>query len=120
MTRFRWVILFLVFLAATINILDRMVMGILAPDLQRIFQIDNVHYGYIQSTFAMSYAAGQLMSGGILDKFGTRVVFAIALTGWSMASMLHAAARGAGSFIAMRGILGVSESPAFPAAAKTI
>jgi MFS transporter, ACS family, hexuronate transporter len=120
MTRFRWVILFLVFLAATINILDRMVMGILAPDLQRIFHIDNVHYGYIQSTFAMSYAAGQLVSGGILDRFGTRVVFAIALTGWSLAAMLHAAARGAGSFIVMRGILGVSESPAFPAAAKTI
>ncbi|MEO7189725.1 MAG: MFS transporter [Vicinamibacterales bacterium] len=120
MTRFRWVILALVFCAATINIMDRMVVGILAPDLQRIYQIDNRHYGYIQSAFAMSYAAGQLMSGGILDRFGTRIVFAVALAGWSAAAMLHAAARGAWSFIFMRGLLGVSESPAFPAAAKTV
>jgi ACS family hexuronate transporter-like MFS transporter len=120
MTRFRWVILAMVFFATTINILDRMVMGILAPDLQRIYSIDNTHYGYIQSAFAMSYAAGQLVSGGILDRFGTRLVFAVALCGWSVASMAHALARGAWSFIVMRGVLGVSESPAFPASAKTV
>lgn len=120
LTHIRWVILTLVFFATTINIMDRMIMGILAPDLQRIFQIDNVHYGYIQSTFAMSYAAGQLVAGGILDRFGTRTVYSLALAAWSIASMLHAAARGAWSFIIMRGLLGISESPAFPGATKIV
>jgi len=51
-TRFRWVILFLVFFATTINYLDRMVMGILATDLQRLYSISDVQYGYMQSAFA--------------------------------------------------------------------
>src|SRR5215216_3797467 len=120
MTRFRWVVLGLVFLATTLNYLDRLVMGILAPDLQLRYEISNVQYGYIQSTFAFAYALGQLISGGVLDRIGTRVGYAIALTAWSITSMLHAAARGPLAFGIMRGLLGVSESPAFPAATKTL
>src|SRR5262245_51796627 len=120
MTHFRWVILGLLFLGTTINYVDRLVMGILAPDLQKLYNITNVDYGYIQSAFALSYAFGQLVSGGLLDKFGTRVGYAVALAGWSIASMLHAVARGPLAFGIVRGLLGVSESPAFPAAAKTV
>src|SRR5713226_5224582 len=95
MSRFRWVVLALVFFAVTINYVDRLVMGILAPDLQKQYNISNVQYGYIQSAFALSYAFGQLISGGLLDRFGTRLGYAVSLTGWSIASMLHALARGA-------------------------
>ena len=56
----------------------------------------------------------------MLDKFGTRVGYAVALAAWSVSSMLHAFARGPLSFGVMRGLLGVSESPAFPAAAKIL
>ena len=56
MTRFRWVILGLVFFATTVNYLDRMVMGILAPDLQKLYSITDQQYGNIQSAFALSYA----------------------------------------------------------------
>ena len=120
MTHFRWVILGLVFLGTTLNYLDRLVMGILAPDLQVQYSISNVQYGYIQSAFALSYAFGQLISGGLLDQFGTRIGYAVAVTAWSISSMLHAFARGPLSFGLMRGLLGVSESPAFPAATKTL
>src|SRR5215218_9826929 len=94
MTRFRWVVLGLVFLATTLNYLDRLVMGILAPDLQVRYAISNVQYGYIQSTFAASYALGQLISGGVLDRIGTRIGDAVALTAWSLTSILHAVANG--------------------------
>ena len=87
MTRFRWVILGLVFLGTTLNYLDRLVMGILAPDLQRQYNISDIQYGYIQSAFALSYAFGQLLSGRFLDTIGTRIGYATALTGWSIASM---------------------------------
>jgi ACS family hexuronate transporter-like MFS transporter len=120
MTRFRWVILGLVFLGTTLNYLDRLVMGILAPDLQLQYGISNAQYGYIQSAFALSYAAGQLIAGGLLDAFGTRIGYAVALTAWSISSMLHAFARGPLSFGVMRALLGMSESPAFPAATKTL
>jgi ACS family hexuronate transporter-like MFS transporter len=119
-SRFRWVVLALVFFGITINYVDRLVMGILAPDLQRQYSISDVQYGYIQSAFALAYAFGQFFSGRWLDRVGTRIGYAVALAGWSAASMLHALARGPWGFGIMRGMLGVSESPAFPAATKTL
>src|SRR5436190_15974772 len=103
MTRVRWMVLGLVFLATTLNYLDRLVMGILAPDLQARYEISNVEYGYIQSAFAFAYAVGQLISGGLLDRFGTRAGYAVALTAWSITSMLHALARGPLAFGIVRG-----------------
>src|SRR5687767_3640633 len=83
-THFRWLILGLVFFGTTLNYLDRLVMGILAPDLQRQYHISDIQYGYIQSAFALSYAFGQLLSGRFLDTIGTRIGYATALTGWSI------------------------------------
>jgi ACS family hexuronate transporter-like MFS transporter len=119
-TRFRWVILGLVFFATTINYLDRMVMGILAPDLQRLYAITDAEYGDIQSAFALAYAGGQLVCGGLLDWLGVRLGFAMALAAWSAASICHAFARGAWGFGVARALLGVAESPNFPAATKTL
>jgi ACS family hexuronate transporter-like MFS transporter len=119
-TRFRWVILALVFFAITINYIDRNVMGLVAPEVREQFQIDAKAYGYISSAFALCYALGQAMSGRWLDWIGTRVGYAIALTAWSVVSMLHAFAGSAFGFGLMRGLLGVTESPAYPAANKTL
>ena len=97
-----------------------MVLGILAPDLQKAYHISEQAYGYIGFAFAWSYALGQSAAGAWLDRIGTRLGYAIALAAWSVVSGLHALARGAWSFGIMRGLLGVSESPAFPAATKTL
>jgi ACS family hexuronate transporter-like MFS transporter len=120
MTHFRWVILALVFFATTINYLDRMVMGLLATDLQKFYSISDVQYGYIQSAFALSYACGQLICGALLDSVGVKLGFAVALAAWSLASIGHALARGAWGFGIARAFLGVAESPNFPAATKTL
>src|SRR3954453_1917447 len=120
MTRFRWVILALVFFGTTVNYVDRLVMGIPAPDLQRMYHISDVQYGYIQSAFALSYAFGQLIAGGWLDRVGTRLGYAVALAAWSVSSILHVFARGPLGFGIVRAMLGVSESPNFPAATKTL
>jgi ACS family hexuronate transporter-like MFS transporter len=119
-THFRWIILLLVFLGSTINYVDRLVMGILAPDLQKRYAITDLQYGYIQSTFAFVYAIGQCISGGLLDRIGMRLGYAVSLTFWSLTSMAHALARGAMSFGFMRGLLGFAESPFYPGAAKTL
>jgi ACS family hexuronate transporter-like MFS transporter len=119
-TRFRWVVLAMVFFAITINYIDRMVMGLVAPELRETFHIDARAYGYITAAFGLSYALGQAMSGRWLDWIGTRVGYAIALAAWSIASMFHAVAGSAFGFGVMRAILGVTESPAYPAANKTL
>jgi ACS family hexuronate transporter-like MFS transporter len=119
-SRFRWVILALVFFAITINYVDRMVIGILAPELRERFHISSSAYGYITAAFGLSYAIGQAISGRWLDWIGTRVGYAIALLSWSFASMSHALARGALGFGICRSLLGFTESPAFPAATKTL
>lgn len=119
-TRFRWVILLLVFFAVTINYLDRLIMAVLSPDLMRIFQMTKVEYGWTASAFALSYAFGQVVSGGILDKIGVRVGYALSIAAWSFSAILHAFARGPIGFSVARGLLGASESPAYPAATKTL
>src|SRR5689334_10955360 len=119
-TRFRWVILALVFFAITINYIDRNVMGLVAPVVRDQFNIDARAYGYVTGAFALCYALGQAVSGRWLDWIGTRVGYAVALAAWSIASMLHAVAGSALGFALMRGLLGVTESPAYPAANKTL
>ena len=120
MTRVRWWILGLLFFGTTLNYLDRMVMGILAPDLQKQYLISDVQYGYIQSAFAFYYAFGQFFSGRMLDAVGTRMGYALSLATWSIVEIFHAFARGFTGFRVMRALLGVAESPAFPAAAKAV
>jgi ACS family hexuronate transporter-like MFS transporter len=120
MTHMRWWILALLFCGTTVNFLDRMVMGILAPDLQKQYSINDIEYGYISAAFAFCYAFGQLFSGRLLDAIGTRMCYALSLATWSIAAMLHAVASGFMGFRIMRGFLGIAESPAFPSAAKAV
>lgn len=127
-SRYRWVILALLFFAITINYVDRLVMAMLGPELCKTYSISNKTFGYITGAFAIAYALGQLASGAWLDKIGTRLGFMISLTLWSLASALHAtvpmlALAGVSiplGFGIMRTLLGVSESPSYPAAVKTI
>ncbi len=120
MTQVRWWILGLLFCCTTLNFLDRMVLSTLAPDLQREYAITDTEYGHIVGAFAFAYAFGQMLSGRLLDKFGIRLTYMVALTSWSVVSMYHALAAGAWSFGIMRALLGVSESPAFPGATKAV
>ena len=116
----RWFVLGLIFFGITINYIDRLVIANLAPDLQKQYGISDIQYGYITSAFALSYAFGQIFAGKWLDRVGTRVGYAVAVAAWSVASMLHAAGRGFVGFAVFRAMLGFSESPAFPAATKTL
>jgi ACS family hexuronate transporter-like MFS transporter len=122
MSRFRWVVLGLVFLAITINYIDRMVIGLLAPDYlkQPNGPISEEAYGTIMGAFGLAYALGQAAAGRWLDKVGTRLGYAVSLFAWSIASILHALARTAFGFGVLRCLLGVTESPAYPAATKTL
>ena len=94
--RFRWTICGLLFLAATINYVDRQVIGILKPTLQAEFGWSEIDYGDIVFAFQLAYAIGFLFAGRIIDRLGTRKGFSLALIVWSLAAMATARRRGSG------------------------
>lgn len=122
--KFRWRILALVFVATTINYMDRSIIGVLAPTLQyKVFHWSDVDYATINIFFKIAYAIGMLTMGGIIDRFGTRIGYTLSIGIWSVFGMLHAAVRPAFSVIGFslaRFGLGFGESGNFPAAIKTV
>jgi len=117
---FRWTIVALIFFATTINYVDRMVIGILAPTLEKQIGWSEIQYGYIVTAFTAAYAIGLLGIGRIIDIIGTKIGYAFALTGWSLAAMGHALARTVFGFGFARFALGIFEAGNFPAAIKTV
>ena len=118
--RYRWVICALLFFATTINYMDRQVLGILAPTLQKEIGWSEAQYGAIVSWFTLAYAFGYLGAGNLMDKLGTRKGFSISVFLWSLAAMSHALARTVFGFGAARFALGLGESGNFPASIKTV
>lgn len=116
----RWSILALLFFATTINYIDRQVIGILKPFIAEDLGWSEADYGFIVTAFQIAYAAGLLISGRFLDKYGTRVGYLIAVIVWSIAATAHALARGVMSFMGVRFLLGLGESANFPAAVKSV
>ena len=136
---FRWTICGLLFLAATINYVDRQVIGLLKPLLQQQFGWSEIDYADIVFSFQLAYAIGFVFAGRVIDQLGTRLGFALALAIWSAAAMAHAFAPAIGpgvaallgvvgltysgsvaGFLAVRFALGIGESGNFPAAIKTV
>jgi MFS transporter, ACS family, hexuronate transporter len=117
---YRWVICGLIFFASTINYLDRQVIGVLKGTLETKIGITELQYGYIITAFQLSYAAGMLVVGRVIDFIGTKLGYALSLVLWSISAMLHALAKSPFSFGLYRSFLGFSESGNFPAAIKTV
>ncbi len=117
---YRWTICSLVFFATTINYLDRQVISLLKPTLEKEFNWTETDYSNIVIAFTLAYALGMLGVGRIIDKIGTKLGYAFSLILWSIAAILHAFATSTFSFAAYRALLGVSESGNFPAAIKTV
>lgn len=120
--RRRWLICALLFFATTINYIDRQVLGLLTTDetFRATIGWDPVAYGWINTAFQGAYAAGLLVVGGLMDKFGTRRGFSFAMVFWSLAAMAHALAHSAFGFGVARIALGLGEAGNFPGAIKTV
>jgi ACS family hexuronate transporter-like MFS transporter len=117
---YRWIICGLLFIATTINYVDRQVLGILAPTLQRELRWTETDYGDIVSWFSFAYAFGFLVAGRVIDWIGVRRGLAAAVVAWSLAAIGHAFARTAAGFSFARAMLGVSESAIFPGSIKAV
>ena len=116
----RWGICGLLFFATTINYIDRQVIGLLKPVLEKDLGWNEADYGWIVFAFQAAYAAMMPLAGRIIDALGTRLGYLIAVAVWSAAAAAHALAGSALQFGIARFALGFGESANFPAALKTV
>ena len=118
--RMKWVLCGLLFLATTTNYLDRQVLGILAPVLQQELHWSESSYGNMIFCFTLAYALAYMLSGYVVDRFGTRKGYAIFVAVWSVSSAAHAFVTSVMGFGVARFFLGIGESGNFPAALKAV
>jgi ACS family hexuronate transporter-like MFS transporter len=106
---YRWTICSLVFIATTVNYLDRQVLSLLQPRLEEIFNWSNTDYANIAAVFQFTYAISMLFAGRFIDKLGTKWGYAWAIIIWSVAAVVHALAIPIGQQIsAMLGWFGIT------------
>ncbi|RZL00388.1 MAG: MFS transporter [Hymenobacter sp.] len=117
--KYRWTICSLVFFATTINYLDRAVISLLKPYLEKTFNWNSGDYANIEIAFKLAYAVGMVGVGRIIDKLGTKIGYALSTALWSLAAMGHALVSSTLGFGVARAFLGVTEAGNFPAAIKT-
>ena len=118
--RVRWTICAMLFVATSINYMDRQVIAILKPTLEHSIGMTEVSYGYIVDAFQIAYAIGLLAAGRLIDKLGTRIGYTLVMAVWSLSAMGHALASSVLEFGFARFFLGLGESGNFPAALKTV
>lgn len=120
----RWWVIALIALATVINYIDRQALPVLWPDIAADLYPDKTTderkgiYAIISTIFIFSYAFGQAIFGKIFDKLGTRIGFTLSIGFWSVATALHAFAKGVVSLSFFRSLLGIAEAGNWPGAAK--
>jgi len=125
----RWFVCGLLFLATTINYMDRSVFSLIEPKLHELpfmgwdggdpaHTVFNNHFGNVLISFQIAYGLGLLVSGRIIDRLGTKLGYALAITIWAASSMSHALVTSVAGFGIARFMLGLGESGNFPAALK--
>ncbi len=110
----------LLFFATTINYLDRIVFSFLTPEIRKDIELPDEVYGYVTGAFQIAYMVGFLFAGKFVDRFGTRIGYAVSITWWSAAAAFHSLAASALSLGFWRAMLGLGESGNFPAAIKSV
>jgi ACS family hexuronate transporter-like MFS transporter len=115
-----WIMCGLLFLATTINYIDRQVLSILKPTIVTWPGWSEIEYGRVVSFFQLAYAASMIFAGAFIDRIGIKKGFAIAIVFWSLAAIGHAISATVISFILWRILLGLGEAANFPASIKTI
>jgi ACS family D-galactonate transporter-like MFS transporter len=118
--RRRWAIACLLGFGVLVNYFDRVNLSVSKDALDAAFGISAVTFGYLSSAYNWTYAALQLPSGLLLDRFGVKKVGRYSTILWAIASFGAAVSTGIGGFLAARLFLGIGEAPTFPANSKAV
>ncbi|HEY4106926.1 MAG TPA: MFS transporter [Polyangiaceae bacterium] len=118
--RYRWSICALLFFATTINYMDRQILSLLKPILDNELHWTNEQFGEVNAAFQAAYAVGLLGFGSIIDRFGTRIGYALSIAAWSLAAIGHSFVGSVSGFLRARVALGLGEGGNFPSAIKAV
>ncbi|WP_158595155.1 MFS transporter [Oceanobacillus piezotolerans] len=119
-TNLRWLVVMLLFLATSINYMDRAVLGVSGPSMMKDLNLSEVQFGLLGSAFFWTYALMQIPVGRIVDKVGPKVTYGVAVAWWSICTILTATGRSIGFLVGIRALMGIGESPAFPTNTRVI
>lgn len=117
-TRGQAMLVALIFFATALNYVDRQVLALLKPTLQAEFAWSDAQFAHLGSSFQLAAAATLLIVGWIVDRFGVRIAYGVAVALWSIAGMAHALASTVQQFVLARIALAAAESVNTPAAIK--
>ncbi len=117
---YRWIVIVMLFAATTINYLDRIVLSVLLPEIEKEITINPMIYGFILSAFQFTYTVGLFAAGFIIDRFGTKLGYFLSMVFWSLTGAMHGLAGSGYSLAAFRGVFGLSAAGNFPAAIKSV
>ncbi len=117
-SNYRWVVCALLFFATTINYIDRQILALIKPILDVELGWTNEQYGLVNSAFQGAYGIGLLFFGWFVDRFGTKIGYAVSIAAWSIAAMGHGAVSSVRGFVTARISLGLGEGGNFPSAIK--
>ena len=120
LTRYRWIICTLLFLATTINYIDRQILALIKPILDDQLHWTNEQFGYVNGAFQGAYATGLLAFGWFVDRYGTKIGYAVSIFAWSVAACGHALVYSISGFFYARVALGLGEGGNFPSAIKAV
>ncbi|SMG50451.1 MFS transporter [Paraburkholderia susongensis] len=109
--KYRWFIVFMLFLACAISYLDRAALSVAAPLIAQDLQLDAAHLGIVFSAFFVGYSLFCFIGGYAADRFGAKRVLVVAIALWSIFCGLTAAAASLASLLAIRVIFGAGEGP---------
>lgn len=113
-TRTRFAIMVLLFVSVTINYLDRSNLSITAPAMRAALALDTAQMGYVLSAFGWTYALCQIPGGWLVDRVAPRVLFAVLIVAWSIATISLGFTAGVAGLMAVRMLVGALEAPSYP------
>ena len=118
--RLRWYVAGLLFLSTVVNYIDRQTLSVLAPQLKTEFGWTNADFAWIVIAFRVAYGGGQMFSGRLIDRVGTRAGLSLTVACYSAIAAFTSLATGLSSFAAFRFLLGAAESANWPGATKAV
>jgi len=119
-THIRYLIVAMLFIASSFSYGDRVALSFAGPAMEKELALDPVKLGILFSGFGWAYMLGQLPSGGLLDRFGSKRVYGISIVCWSVCALLigltgHLATASVFSAIFLiRLASGLTQTPVFP------
>ncbi len=115
----KWAVLGLLFLATTINYMDRVTLSSVSVRVTGELGLNNEQYGHLELAFGWAFALGSFCFGMLADRVGVRRLYPFVLGAWSLMGVLTGWSTGFMELLVCRGLLGFFEAGHWPCAVKT-